>query len=90
MRAVTTPRAGSVHARGSNYNARPMTSPQPHRRIVPPTLPPPAERAGVAYTPPQYVPPQRMDRWKRNLLVWTICVVVIFLALSAFVSFYLS
>jgi hypothetical protein len=64
--------------------------PSPQRRIVPPTLPPPAERAAVPYTAPRYVPPPRMDRWKRNLLVWMICAVVILLAVAAFVNLYLA
>ena len=63
-----------------------MNSPRStQRRIIPPTLPPLGERAAAAYTPPKYQPP-RMDRWKRNLLVWTICAVIILLAVVAFVN----
>jgi hypothetical protein len=51
----------------------------------------PAEHAAAAaYTPPKYVPPPRVDRWKRNLIVWILCAIVIYVAVAAFVNFYLA
>jgi hypothetical protein len=67
-----------------------MNAPQPSpKRIVPPTPPPVGERGGMPYTPPKYVPPPRMDRWQRNLIVWIICAVVVFLAVAGFVNGFL-
>jgi hypothetical protein len=44
----------------------------------------PGRRDGLPYTPPKYVPPPRMDRWQRNLIVWIICAIVVFLAVAGF------
>jgi hypothetical protein len=63
-----------------------MTSPPSPRRMVPPAVPPVTERRTVAYTPPKFVPPPRMERWQRNLLVWGICAIIIVAAVVLFVN----
>ena len=60
--------------------------PPPQRRLVPPVAPPGAQRPTVAYTPPRFVPPPRLQRWQRNLIVWGICAVIIIAAVVIFVN----
>lgn len=52
-------------------------------------MPSPAERAATPYVPPKYQPPraQQMPRWKRNLLVWTLCAIAVIAAVLAFIYF---
>jgi hypothetical protein len=58
--------------------------PPQQRRIVPPVVAPMAQ-VGAGYTPPKPLE-AGMARWKRNVLVWGLGVIIILVAVVVFVN----
>ena len=72
----------------TNDKVRWLAMPSSRRKFVPPAVVGAEDRPVGKYVPSKFKP-LRMDRWRRNALVWGACAIVIVVVIIVFVNWML-